>query len=195
MKDLAETLIVIINRLDQFSNEINERLQSEEYLQIVKKAFRTWDNADTFEKKDLIRKLLTNAGAHNYITDDIIRLFLDWLTLYHEIHFAVIKSVFQNMGITRYGIWQELNGAVVREDSMEADLFKMLIRDLNIGGVIRQYRETDYHGNYIKKSKSKPSSGSNTFKSAFDDEEGYILTELGKQFVHYTMNEVVNKIE
>jgi hypothetical protein len=67
-------------------------LQSEEYLQIDRKAFPSWGNADTFEKKDLIRKLLSNAGAHSYITDDIIRLFLDWLALCREIHFAVITS-------------------------------------------------------------------------------------------------------
>ena len=30
--------------------------------------------------------------------------------------------------------------------------------------------------------------------SAFDDEKSYELTELGKQFVHYTMNEIVPRI-
>ena len=30
--------------------------------------------------------------------------------------------------------------------------------------------------------------------SAFDDEKQYELTELGKQFVHYTMNEIVPRI-
>ncbi len=194
MKELATTLLDIINRLDQFSEEINERLESEEYLQLIRKAFRTWDNADTFEKKDLIRKLLSNAGAHNYITDDIIRLFLEWLNLYHEIHFAVIKSIFKTPGISRYGIWKDLNGKSVREDSMEADLFKMLVRDLTMGGVIRQHRETDYYGNFVKRTRPKTTSNSSTLKSAFDDEEGYVLTELGKQFVHYTMNEVVVKI-
>jgi len=31
-------------------------------------------------------------------------------------------------------------------------------------------------------------------KSAFDDSEQYELTELGQQFVHYTMNEIVPRI-
>ena len=31
-------------------------------------------------------------------------------------------------------------------------------------------------------------------KSAFDDQEQYELTELGKQFVHYTMNELVTQL-
>ena len=32
-------------------------------------------------------------------------------------------------------------------------------------------------------------------ESAFDDKKPYVLTGLGRQFVHYTMNEVVPKIE
>ena len=32
-------------------------------------------------------------------------------------------------------------------------------------------------------------------KSAFDDEEPYELTELGKQFVHYVFAEVVKRID
>lgn len=31
-------------------------------------------------------------------------------------------------------------------------------------------------------------------ESAFEDKKPYMLTELGKQFVHYTMNEVVARI-
>ena len=31
--------------------------------------------------------------------------------------------------------------------------------------------------------------------SAFDEEEGYELTELGKQFVHYAMSDLPLKIE
>jgi hypothetical protein len=143
MRELGETLVEVAKRLDEFTEEIDERLESDEYLQIIRKAFRSWDNADTFEKKDLIRKLLTNAGAQKLVPDDLIRLFLDWLNLYHEIHFAVIKVVYQNPGVTRYEIWQQLNGTQVREDSLEADLFRLLIRDLSMGSVIRQHRLTN----------------------------------------------------
>jgi hypothetical protein len=31
-------------------------------------------------------------------------------------------------------------------------------------------------------------------ESAFEDSKPYVLTELGKQFVHYTMSEVVARI-
>lgn len=194
MKMLGETLYQVIKRLDEFSEEIDNRLESEEYLQIVRKSFRIWDNADTEEKRELIRKLLTNAGAQKLVADDLIRLFLDWLNSYHEIHFLIIKTIYQNKYFTRSQIWQEVNGTQVRENSMEADLFKLLIRDLSMGGVIRQVRETDYYGNFLKKPRTKNSSSS-VLKSAFDDGEQYELTELGQNFVHYTMNELASKIE
>ncbi len=38
-------------------------------------------------------------------------------------------------------------------------------------------------------------SGPKPIVSAFDDDEGYELTELGKQFVHYAMTELPPKIE
>jgi len=32
-------------------------------------------------------------------------------------------------------------------------------------------------------------------KSAFEDTEQYVLTELGSQFVHYTMTELVKRLD
>jgi hypothetical protein len=194
MQILAETLISVMKRLDEFPEEINYRLESEEYLQIVRKSFRSWDNSDTHEKRELIRKLLTNSGANNIVPDDLIRLFLDWIDLYHEIHFSVIRVIYKNPGVTRLDIWKELSGKSVREDSLEADLFKLLIRDLSMGSVIRQHRQTDYYGNFVKKAPRKSSTPQRTMKSAFDDSESYELTELGQKFVHYTMEEVVPRI-
>ena len=63
-----------------------------------------------------------------------------------------------------------------------------------MGSVIRQHRETNYYGQFVKKGPVKQSP-SGVLKSAFDDEEGYELTELGKQFVHYVFTDVVPKIE
>lgn len=194
MQMLAETLLKVTQRLNEFPDDINERLESPEFADLVKKSFRSWDNSDTDEKHDLIRKLLTNAGTSKLVSDDLIRLFIDWINLYHEAHFAVIKLIYQNPGITRYHIWQELNRSFPREDSLEADLFKLLIRDLSMGSVIRQHRETDYYGNFLKKTPQKSSNPSRTMKSAFDNEEGYELTELGRNFVHYTLNEVVPRV-
>jgi hypothetical protein len=194
MQDLFTTVATILKRLDEFPEEINKRLESEEYLNIVRKSFRIWDASDTYEKKEIIRRLVTNAGAYSMVDDDLVRLFLDWINTYHEIHFAVMRAIYQSKGITRHGIWHQLNGKSVREDSMEADVFKLLIRDLSTGGVIRQHRETDYYGNYFKKAPAKKGSGGNTMKSAFDDSELYELTELGRQFVHYTMNDLASRV-
>lgn len=86
---------------------------------------------------------------------------------------------------------------MVREDSADDDLFKLLILDLSTGRVIRQHRETDYEGNFILKKSKKGSSGTRrtVAKSALDRDEGYELTQLGKQFVHYAMTDLPLKID
>jgi hypothetical protein len=192
---LGEMLNYILDRLEQFDDEVKDRIESDEYLTLVRKGFREWDKADTDEKRNLIRNLLSNAGATKLCSDDLIRLFLDWIDTYHEAHFRIIREVYNHSGITRGQIWDRTAGPRPREDSAEADVFKLLIRDLSMGSVIRQYRKTDASGNYIKKStKGKSRSSSTVMKSAFDDSEPYELTELGRQFVHYTMNEVVPRV-
>ncbi len=73
--------------------------------------------------------------------------------------------------------------------------FKRLIRDLSTGGVIRQHRQINMQGQFMKRTtKGLKKSSSKTMKSAFDDQESYELTELGKQFVHYTMDELAPRI-
>ncbi len=193
IEELACAIHEITKRLNKTGAENDERLSSEEYLSLVRKGFKEWDNAETQEKKQYIQKLLTNAGATTLTTDDLVRLFMDWISMYHETHFLVIKEIYKNKGITRGQIWRNLNDTQPREDSMEADLFKLLIRDLSMGGIIRQHRATDFMGNYYKKSTKRPKSG--ILKSAFDNEEQYELTDLGGQFVHYTMEDVVIKLE
>jgi hypothetical protein len=196
LRKLLEALAEMGARFQSFGDQIEERVNSEEYLELIRKGFRTWDEADTDEKKKYVTNMLTNAAGTRLTTDDVIRLFIDWLRLYHEAHFAVIRKVFQEPGVTRYDIWKELKGEFPREDSADADLYKLLIRDLNIGGVIRQARDTTEDGQFLKR-RPKPSRvrSSSTMESAFEDSKPYVLTELGKQFVHYTMNEVVTRID
>ena len=82
------------------------------------------------------------------------------------------------------------------EDSAEADLFRLLIHDLSTGRVIRQHRETTLSGEFLKKPRTRTRGrASATMKSAFDDEDPYVLSELGQQFVHFTMEDVVRRIE
>lgn len=196
VQELGNTFIEILSRIDGFGEEIQERIESPQYLALVRQGFREWDQSETQEKRDLIRRLLTNAGATVLCPDDLVRLFLDWIHIYHEAHFLVIKEIYQNTGITRGGIWDRIHGERPREDSAEADLFKLLIRDLSMGSVIRQHRPTNSSGQYVKQpAKKRGSSSAGVMKSAFDDVEPYELTELGAQFVHYTMDDVVQRVE
>ncbi len=195
MRNLVGALGDVVGRLDNLGETIDERIQSEEYLSLVRSAFRTWDRAETEDKRKYIANLVANAAGTRLCTDDIIRLFIDWLNLYHEVHFAVMREIYKNPGATRFEIWEALYGTPSREDSAEADLYRLLIRDLSTGGVIRQERDTTTDGRFLRKRpvRNRKLSGG-TMESAFEDSKPYELTELGKQFVHYTMNEVVQRI-
>ncbi|SDG67766.1 hypothetical protein SAMN05216603_1036 [Pseudomonas benzenivorans] len=197
IEELMNSLDEVTERLETVPDQLENRINSEEYLSLVRRAFKSWDNAETKEKKEYIVNLISNSASTNMCPDDLVRLFNDWLDQYHEIHFKVIRAIYQNNGITRLGIWQSVSSIIPREDSAEADLFKLLIRDLSTGGVIRQYRETNYHGEFVKKAPAKGNfkgSSSSTMESAFENSKPYQLTELGSQFVHYTMNQVVKRI-
>jgi hypothetical protein len=193
---LGQTLQDIGNRLGGLGDEINERIQSEEYLALVRKTFRIWDESDTEEKRRLLSNLITNAAGTRACPDDVIRLFLDWIKLYNEVHFAVIKEIFQNPGSTRFDIWSGLYGEIPREDSSAADLFKFLIRELSTGGVVRQERDINAVGQFVRKRPRHVRRGAapTTMESAFEDSKPYVLTSLGREFVHYTMNELVPRI-
>ena len=196
IQDLGRTIAQILQRLDSLGNDIQARVESEEYLSLIRKGFRSWDQAETNEKREFIRKLLTNAGGTKLCSDDVVRLFIEWIDSYHELHFRVIREVYKDPGVTRARIWENIYGDQPREDSAEADLFKLLMRDLSTGGVLRQERPTDSYGRFIAKKRTgrgKASSGG-VLKSAFDDNDPYVLTELGQQFVHYTMDDIVPRI-
>jgi hypothetical protein len=89
-----------------------------------------------------------------------------------------------NHGVTRGRIWEKIGKEEVREDSAEADLFRLLIRDLNIGGIIRQLRETDNGGRFLRaqpQRRRRRQSAPSTMESAFEDTKGYELAGLGQQ--------------
>jgi hypothetical protein len=195
MGRLAGSLNEIAGRFENLGEQIDERIQSEEYLDVVRKAFRTWDHADTDEKRHLVANLVANAAGTRLSSDDVLRLFIDWLDAYHEAHFAVIREIYKNPGVTRYDMWMSIKDEMVREDSADADLFKMLIRDLSMGGVIRQARDTTEDGQFLKRPRPQyKKTTSSTMESAFEDTKPYVLTELGKQFVHYAMTDLVPRV-
>jgi hypothetical protein len=194
LMELGQTFQEVQSRFENFGNEINERIESESYLTLVRKAFRAWDQADSQEKRRMLANVIINAGGTRACADDVIRLFIDWTELYNEVHFAVIREVFHNPGSTRYEIWSTVYGELPREDSEEADLFKFLIRDLSTGGVIRQERDVNSLGQFVRKKPIKRRGTVTTLESAFEDTKPYVLTQLGRKFVHYTMNEAVARL-
>ena len=199
IKEKERTIIEIIARIDVHDEEISRRLKSDEYQSLLKKTFREWSGAESETKRVYIRNILSNAAATKAASDDVVKLFIDWLKNYSEMHFQVIAVVYNSNGISRGEIWREIGKDRVREDSADAGLFRLLIRDLNIGGIIRQHREKDIHGHFLEKPtqrKQRNSSfGAKRLESAFDEEDSYELSELGQQFVHYAMTELPPKIE
>lgn len=185
IREIARTLQEVLYSLDLEDEKINARLHSQEYLAIIKKCFRDWNAAESITKREFIKNLLMNTAINDLIPDDLARLFIDWIDHYSDSHFKVLKEIFKHktIGISRREIWKNLNGKNHKENSAEADLFKLIIHDLTVGRIIRQYRETDDNGNFLKQTYKKNSS--QTLSSAFDDEKIYVLTELGKQFVDY----------
>jgi hypothetical protein len=199
LREKEETIAEIAARLDLQDEKIAQRVRSDEYQSLFRQAFRKWSGAENKTKREYIRNLLCNAAATDLTSDDVVGLFIDWLQRYSQLHFTVIASIYQHPGSTRAEIWTRLGKGQPREDSADADLYKLLFRDLSTGSVIRQHRETDYAGNFLAKPTPKISAarpGSDRrLKSAFDDGEQYELTDLGAQFVHYVMTELTPKIE
>ena len=199
IREKERTVLEIMARLDIHDENITKRLESKEYQSLLKKTFRDWSGAESEEKRTYIRNILANAAATTLTSDDVVRLFIDWLGIYSELHFKVIAVIYQHQadGVSRGTVWNELGKKEVPENSADADLFKLLFRDLSTGGVIRQHREVDYQGNFIPKTPQRrpKGSGPRPVTSAFDDDDLYELTEIGKQFVHYAMTDLPLKIE
>jgi len=199
IREKERTILEIMARLNIQDEEIAKRLESKEYQSLLKKTFREWSGAESEDKRIYIRNILANAAASTMTSDEVVRLFIDWLKTYSELHFKVIAVIYKHgtNGVSRGRVWSDLGKEEVKENSADADLFKLLFRDLSTGGVIRQHREVDYYGNFIPKTPQRrpKGSGPRPVTSAFDDEASYELTELGKQFVHYAMTDLPLKIE
>lgn len=206
LREKEKTIAEMLTRIDLNDEKVNERIQSPEYQSLLKKTFREWGAAESEEKRVYVRNILSNAAATSIVSDDVatsivsddvVRLFIDWIRIYSNLHFKVMSVIYNNDGITRRQMWSNMGKPVVREDSADADLFKLVIHDLSTGHIIRQHREVDYYGNFVPKTSQRSSSsskGPKPLKSAFDSNDQYELTGLGKQFIHYAMNELAPRI-
>ena len=160
LKEKEETIIEIMARLDLQDEKIANRVESKEYQSLVKKTFREWSGAESEDKRVYIRNILANAAATQVSSDDVIKLYIDWINLYSDMHFQVIGAIYNSDGITRGAIWSKIGKGTVRENSADADLYKLLFRDLSTGGIIRQHREVDRFGNFIPKPTQRRPKGS-----------------------------------
>ncbi len=194
IEELNETLTQMMLRLEQLGPQAEERLHDESYLSLVKYGFRVWDESGTRSKRERVRQTLTNAAGGRICSDDVVRLFLLWLRNYDDLHMRVVSVIHANPGATRAFIWEQIHGEEVRENSAEADLFKLMIRELSMGSVIRQHRETTADGRFVAKRVTTRRAKKLILESAFEDSKPYELTELGTQFVHYAMTELVPRI-
>jgi hypothetical protein len=70
---LHDTLREIERRFEALGPAIDERIQSEEYLGLVRKAFRIWDESDTEEKRRYTANVVTNSAGTRVCSDDVIR--------------------------------------------------------------------------------------------------------------------------
>lgn len=199
LREKEATLLEIMARIDLQDDQISKRVESKEYQSLVRKTFREWAGAESEAKRVWIRNILSNSATSSHTSDEVVRMFIDWIGSYSELHFKVIANIYQSggRGTSRGAIWRALGRPDVREDSADADLYKLLFRDLSTGGIMRQHREVDYEGNFLQKAtiKKSPSGGAKKLTSAFDNVELYELTELGAQFVHYAMNDLPLKVE
>jgi len=195
IKEIGQTLVEILIRLDPNDPRIVERIESKEYLSILKKAFRDWSAAESEEKRVLVRNLLSTAAADSIVDDDIVRLFIEWIGTYSEFHFRIIALIYQNPRIDRKTMGIQLFESLPQDASAKADLFALAIHDLSTGHVIRQYTKINSRGELLKSTSKRSSSSSSVKKSPFSAGEPYALTELGQQFVHYTMSDLTTKIE
>jgi hypothetical protein len=64
---LRTALDDISGRFERLGPEIEGRLESEEYLALVRQAFRAWDRAETDEKRRYIANLVTTPLGLNYV--------------------------------------------------------------------------------------------------------------------------------
>jgi hypothetical protein len=192
-------MILEINaRLDMNDKTTAERVASPEYQSLLNKALRDWPGAESKKKREYVRNILTNAAATRVTDDEVVRSFLQWIDDYSELHFTVIGTVYNSAGVTKARIWEDIGKQDdVREDSAEADLFRLLMRDLSLGGILRQIPEKDGAGNFYRKQAQRQGRRpTSRFKeSAFDDEKPHELTALGQQFVHYAMIDLPLRIE
>ena len=91
IKEIGVTIAEVLTRLDLNDENIRKRIESPEYLSLLKKSFRDWSAAESEAKRILVRNLLSNAAVNKLCADDVVRMLIQWIEDYSEMHFKVIR--------------------------------------------------------------------------------------------------------
>lgn len=59
LMDLGQMFQEVQSRFENFGNEIDERIESDAYLALIRKSFRVWDQSDTEKKRRMLGKSLS----------------------------------------------------------------------------------------------------------------------------------------
>jgi hypothetical protein len=197
VREREQTLTRVVLGVAHVREQFADRADDPRYQELVRRAFAGWAHGHGEEKREMIRRPLTHAAEAPVVDYDMFGLFFDWVSRYNELHFRVMRAMTRLHRPTRKAIWHAIGGRPIRDDSAEADVFKCLIADLSIGHVLRQAKEVNRAGQLVapppKKRTTKPG-GPRVLVSATDDEKTYVLTNVGRAFVHHVMDEVVPKV-
>ena len=101
IREKEQTIVEITSRLDLHDQKISDRITSTSFQSLLKKSFREWPAAESEDKRILLRNLLSNAAASSISSDDVVRLFIDWLGTYSPFHFEVVAAIYNSSGISR----------------------------------------------------------------------------------------------
>src|SRR5258708_6525909 len=78
MQEIGIAIAEVVRRRDLNDEETQKRIESPEYLSLIKKCFRDWSAAESEEKRVYVRNLLTTAATSRICTDDVVRMFIQW---------------------------------------------------------------------------------------------------------------------
>jgi hypothetical protein len=65
------------------TKKISKRIESPEYQSPLRKAIREWAGAESQEKRKLIRNILAHAADASITSDDVVRMFIQWISVGH----------------------------------------------------------------------------------------------------------------
>ena len=114
LKEKAQTILEIMARLDLQDDAIASRVESKEFQSLLNKTFRDWAGVESEQKRVYIRNVLSNAAASKLTSDDVVRMFIDWIGEYSEMHFQVIGAIYNSDGISRGEAWRKIGRGEVR---------------------------------------------------------------------------------